>query len=277
MAIITLSILVIATYSDIRWRMSADWLSYALLFSALGVRALFAIELGWQLFISGVIGTLLFFFIALVFYYTKQWGGADSKILMGMGAVIGADFIFIQDAWELLFYFILVLLVGAIYGLIWSIGIAIMRRKAFKKSFKKLLKGHKKEHLLSYFFTILLVVAGLFIPVLLILAIFPIFAFYLFLFAAAVEDSCFYKTVHAGILTVGDYVAEDIMSGKKKIFHAKTVDKKDIRKLMHLEAEDRIDNIIIKEGIPFIPSFLFAYLLLLFAQDFLAMLLRFFF
>ena len=47
----------------------------------------------------------------------------------------------------------------------------------------------------------------------------------------------------------------------------KTLESKDIFKLKKLHSEGKIKEVLIKEGIPFIPSFLFAYLMLVFGKE----------
>ena len=97
LASLAIVVLLIASFQDFKKREVPDWISYGFLFSVLGLKSLFAIEFGWKLLASSLLGLLIFFLLALLFYHTNQWGGADSKLLMGMGALIGADFVFYQD------------------------------------------------------------------------------------------------------------------------------------------------------------------------------------
>ena len=96
--ILALIVLFIASYTDLKTREVPDWLNYSLIFSAFGIRTIFSFELGWEIIISGLIGFVIALSIALLFYYTGQWGGGDSKLLMGMGAIIGVSYPF---NWEI--------------------------------------------------------------------------------------------------------------------------------------------------------------------------------
>ena len=54
----------------------------------------------------------------------------------------------------------------------------------------------------------------------------------------------------------GDWLAEDVIVHGKTIVKKKTLHKEDIQKLR----DKNISSVTIKEGIPFVPSFLIAYL-----------------
>ena len=82
----------VASYTDLKKREVPDWLNFSLIFSALGLRSIFSFEYGWSLLLDGILGLLVCLGIAYLFYYTNQWGGGDSKLLIGMGAIIGLGF-----------------------------------------------------------------------------------------------------------------------------------------------------------------------------------------
>ena len=104
-------------------------------------------------------------------------------------------------------------------------------------------------------------------PFIWILIIFPLGFFYLFIFVNTVEKSCFFKKISPERLTEGDWLIEDVKVGKKIVMEAKTLEKEDVWKLRFLEREGKFKQVLIKEGVPFVPSFLFAYLLLVFGKE----------
>ncbi len=264
---ITLIVLAIASYTDLTTREVPDWISYAFIFTAAIVRILFSLELGWEILMSGAVGFLITFAFALLFYFTGQWGGADSKLLMGMGVVLGADFLFMPDAWLLPIYFVTLLFVGALFGLLWSTILAIIHHKRFWSKFKNRLKEYRREHIGVLVVTIILVVVGFFtIKALMLIGLFPLLSYYLFVYVSSIEQSCFIKKIMPHRATEGDWLVEDVKVGKKTVIKAATLEKKHLRKLLDLEAHDKIDRIVIKEGIPFIPSFLLAYIVILFGE-----------
>ena len=181
LSILTLIVLFIASYTDIKTREVPDWISYSFMFAAGLIRVLFSLELGWQIIVSGLVGFGITFLFALLFYVTGQWGGADSKLLMAMGIVLGADFIFIQDGWALPLYFITLLFVGAIFGLIWSTILAIIHHARFYVKLKERLHEYKKEHIVIALISLIFVIVGLvWMPITALVGLFPIVSFYLF-------------------------------------------------------------------------------------------------
>ena len=261
---LTLTALFAASYSDIKVREVPDWLSYGLIFAAFGIRTIFSVEQGWNILISGIIGFLICFSIALAFYYSHQWGGGDSKLLMGMGAVIGVSYPFSSSSLTLLWFFFALLFLGAIYGLIWMVILAILKRKTFWPKFSSSLKKYRIVHLILVAVFIALFIFSFKYSLFLLLAIFPLSALYLFIFVSTVEECCFISKVSPTKLVEGDWLAEPVFVGKKEVVKGRTLISKDIQTLNKLKARGKLKTVLIKEGIPFVPSFLLAYLLIVF-------------
>lgn len=267
LTVVTLIALLAAAYSDLKIREVPNWLNFALIFSVMGIRLIFSFQLGWTIFISGILGLIVCIGLAYLFYYTSQWGGGDSKLLMGMGAVIGITYPFNDSSWNLLWFFLALLFIGAAYGLIWMTVLSIKKWTIFAENFKKSLKEKKILHFivagLSLIFVGLTLWKTFFWP----LIILPWGFFYLFLFVTVVEESCFQKKVAVKDLTEGDWLVEPLKVKGKTILDKKTLGKKDIEKLSDLVQQGKINKVTIKEGIPFVPNFLLAYLLLVFGQE----------
>jgi len=264
LSVIALLAIVIASYCDLRWREVPDWLNYGLIFAALGTRAIFSFTNGWETLLSGALGFAVCFSIACLFYYSNQWGGGDSKLLMGMGAVIGITYPFNNSSWNLLWFFLTLLTLGAIYGLLWVIGLAVKERKRFWPSFKKNLYEHKLMHLVLGIISLLLFVLFLFglkyhFSYVWPLVPFPLLTFYLFLFVTTVENSCFIMKRAIPKLTEGDWLAEEVKINEKIFLKKKTLEKEDLDKLKKLQREGKLEQVLVREGVPFIPSFFLAY------------------
>ena len=272
---ITFIVLLVASYTDIRTREVPDWLNYSLIFAAFGIRIIFSFELGWEIILNGVLGFIVCLALAFLFYYTGQWGGGDSKLLMGMGAVIGITYPLNASSWNLLFFFIALLFLGAIYGLLFMVAIAIKKRKTFGKEFVKSLQRKKKLHLLMAVLTLIFIILTFFETFFWPLIFFPLGFFYLFIFVNVVEKTCFLKKLSPEKLTEGDWLIEDVKVGRKVVMEAKTLEKEDVWKLRFLEREGKFKQVLIKEGVPFVPSFLFAYLLLVFGSKVFSWILSF--
>src|SRR3972149_2948270 len=136
-AIIAGVCLLAASLTDIRTREVPDLISYGMSALGLGIAAIFSISQGsWMPLLESATGFAIGFLIGMAMFYTGQWGGGDSKAIMGIGALLGVT------AWSLenfAFFTFLVnmLFVGAAYGLIWSIALAIVKRKKFWPALKK--------------------------------------------------------------------------------------------------------------------------------------------
>src|SRR3989344_7002336 len=132
--------LAVASYHDWKTREVADWLSYALLGSALGLRLLFSVAYSdWMILVSGLAGFAVFFLLGCAFYYSGQWGGGDSKLLMGVGAILGLDLTF-SGIPLIAVYFLFSLFSGAGYGLVWII---VLSARHFSRVRKEFLKEYK--------------------------------------------------------------------------------------------------------------------------------------
>ena len=203
-------------------------------------------------------------------FYTGQWGGGDSKILMGLGALIGID-VFSGKFPFLASFLINALLVGALYGILWSVFLIFKNKKGFVKSLKKNLVEKKtnlaRKIILILFIILILVsfiVQDFFLRLIfLYLALIIVITFYLWIIIKAVENSCMLKYVKPHQLTEGDWIAKEIKVQGKYITGPKDlgIEKKQIKKLIELYKKRKIKSVLIKEGIPFVPSFFIAYVI----------------
>src|SRR3989338_2165857 len=262
--------LFIGSYTDIKTREVPDWLNYGLIVIGIALNLLFSI-IYWNLdyIINSSAGFIVFLFLALFMFYAVQWGGGDSKMIMALGALIGLDVTFKKFPF-LMAFLINILLVGAVYGLLWSIFLAFRNRKKFLSELKKSL-DKKKIILIRRWLLILslaavvvaLIVKDLAIRIpLLGLVLVIITTFYLWIFIKAIEKACMFKYVRPMQLTEGDWIAEDIVVGGKRICGPKDlgIEKKQINLLVKLYKQNKLKEILIKEGIPFVPSFLIAFI-----------------
>ena len=256
-------ILVIGTYTDIKKREVPDWVNFSGIVAGIGLRTLWSLNTqDWSILGWGLLGFGAFFSLAILMYYTGQWGGGDSKLLMAIGALVGLEFSL--DSMAVVFV-IWALLAGAAYGLVWSIFLAIKTWSSFTKCYSVLAKNFRWAHVPVWavfvfgvgfaiasddeLFRILMLVIALVIPVL----------FYTALGVKAVELCCMHKRVKPSKLTEGDWIAKPVFVNRKYIAGPKDlgISKEKINLLKRLKVKD----VIVKEGIPFVPSFLIAFLL----------------
>ena len=263
--------LIIASITDIKTREVPDWLNYGLIIFGLGSRLIYSIALlDISFFLYGLAGFFVFFVIANIMFYSAQWGGGDSKLLMGLGALIGLNFNFSEMPFLLIFW-INIILIGAIYGLFWSFAVAFKNRNMFLRDFKARSKKSAKIRRFLLIICLAVLLSAFFIDsvttrVLLVTLVFSILLiFYISIFIKSVEKTCMLKYVEPEKLTEGDWIARDVIVNKKRICSPKDlgIEKEQIKQLIELKRKGLIKKILIKEGIPFVPSFLIAFVITL--------------
>ncbi|MFP4112126.1 MAG: prepilin peptidase [Candidatus Woesearchaeota archaeon] len=271
--------LLVGSITDIQRREVPDWISYGMVFAGLGLRFLHSVVTGeWLYFLWGLLGFGILFGLAYLMFYTGQWGGGDSKLLIAMGALMATFPAFLNDWFNpffagfpfLIAFWINLLIVGAIYAIFWSIIVGMIHRKEFAKTMKKKLSGKlmtRIRHIIYAISTICLVAAFavqiIFIRIVLAVAgIFILLTYFAWVSIKAVEESCMYKKVLPKELTEGDWIVKDIVIDGKFICGPRTlgVEEKHIRKLKEFYKQDKVQKILIKTGIPFIPSFFVAFI-----------------
>lgn len=259
---------VFAVVQDLRTREVSNWLNFSFIAFALAYRAFYsAIYERAEFFLFGLGGVLLFIALGYLFYYARVFAGGDAKLLMGLGGVLPIesvkDYVFIGGG----FIFAL-LLMGAAYGLCYSMFLAFGNWSKFSSSFKREL-GLRRGIFNAYFGVMLALAvisvvlfrgaAGIYFSIFFLVAGF--FAL-VYVFGKAIENSVMRKLVLPIDLREGDWIEGDIVlkiNGKrhviKKSMHGLTLE--DIRILKRAGGNRRI---LIKEGIPFTPAFLLALL-----------------
>jgi len=285
--LIGLAALIIASYTDIKTREVPDYLSASVIVAAIGLRFMHSLfNNDWWFFYHGLISFGIFIAIAMVLFYSGQWGGGDAKLLMALGIVFATHPTILQNYFSpiLNFYFPIILLlnilvIGAIYSLIYGLILAGLHRKDFLHDFKKLRdkKNVKKMRYSVFILSGALVIAAVFVPDFLLKLVFVTCAFvvflaiHLWLFAKTIESCCMVKNTPVSKLTEGDWIAEDVYHRKKKICGPKDLGiEMDQIKLLK---KYRIRKVLVKKGIPFVPGMLCAVIFtLIFGNLFLAFL-----
>jgi Flp pilus assembly protein protease CpaA len=253
----------LASWHDIRTREVPDLVSYGLILFSVSYGVAKALLLSsWQPLLSMLFGLCAMVALGFLLFYLGQWGGADSKLLMGLGALLGLGF----GSYDLLLFILLSLFTGATYGLFYTAGLALKGRKAFVERFRRLIREPKVHTLRT------IVIAGCFLllfaavffasfrPPLIVATIAVYLMFYLWLSVKTVEQAILTKEYPVGKLTEGDWILKDVMVRGKRVCGPKDlgISKEQIQLLKRL----KVKSVWVKEGIPFVPSFLIAYVLL---------------
>ncbi|NQV08878.1 prepilin peptidase [Candidatus Woesearchaeota archaeon] len=260
--------LVIGTYTDFKTREVPDWLNFSLIASGLGIRLIYsATEMNWSYIINGLYGFGVFLVLAMIMFYTGQWGGGDSKMLMGLGALIGLE---ISLDSFLVGFVINVLIIGAVYGLLYSLYLTIRNWKKFVNAFGKIFskKPYSLIRKIVLILCVILLGSMIFIEetslrlTMFSLAVILFLSYYLWIHVKIIERIAMHKYVNPEELTEGDWIVNEVKVDGKYICGPKDlgVEKNQINKLIRLKRLGKIKRILIKEGIPFVPSFLTAFI-----------------
>ncbi len=254
--------IIFAVAQDLRTREVSNWLNFSLIAIVLAYRAFYSVYTkDLMFFVYGAGGILLFVGLAYMFYYGRVFAGGDAKLLMGLGGVLPYEML--GDYLYLGFGFILLLFsAGAIYTLFYSLMLIPRNKKKFIKDFKSEFNKRK-----GIFYSVI-VLAILFELILLFLGSLNAFWWFgiiiflmplLFFYTKALEKSCMIILKDAKELSEGEWLEKDVKVGNKlikKSVHGLSI--KDIKLLRKYKKK-----VWIKDGVPFTPAFLFAFIIVL--------------
>lgn len=255
--------LAIASYTDIKKREVPDWLSFSLIAIALFTRLIASIITGnFSYILTGLVVFAIFFVLANIFYMARLFGGGDAKLLMGLAACLATAPFFASNVMSEPFPLALlinILLIGAIYGIFFSIGAAIKNRQEFKQNWKEIKKNKFTSTRFILFFILTAIAFALifilhekfFILLTILLAVIP----FIIPLVKAVENITVKK------MSPHDIYEGDILIEKSK---RKVLTKKDV---LLLKKANR--PVTIFYGAPFVPVFLLATLATLLFGDIL--------
>ena len=266
---VCLGALIIASLWDMRIREVPDWLNYALVAFGLGYALILSIfHQNYSFLLNSIFGLAAGFLVGLVMFYGGQWGGGDSKLVIGVCAILGLSIpaiSSISDKQEVLVFFINTLLVGAVYGLIYSFVLAIIHFKKVRQAAKERFGTTKfiiiRTSLLALLILSIIysiVTPGLLSMTALLLTGAAAAMFYIWALAYCIEKAYMIRESKVSDLTEGDWVVEPVVKGDKTILEPSrtgiTLEELEVLK------KNNIKTVTIKIGIPFVPSFLFAFI-----------------
>ena len=255
-----------AVAQDFKYREIANWTNFSLIIFALSYRLFYSIfSSDYSFFLLGLFGLGVFFVVGHLLYYGRVFAGGDAKLFIALGAVIpfASNYYFNS----LLFFIFLISLLagGALYSLAFSAFLVYKNKNEFKKEFTK---NFKSQFIIFISLVILLIlfityslIFGNFIY--LVFPLFLVFTFFLYIYAKAIEKSCMLVNVNVHHLTVGDWLAKSIKVNGKEIephWEGLSQDQIDLIKKYYKKP------VMIKQGIPFSPAFLIAFLVILYIQ-----------
>lgn len=267
-----------ASVSDIKKREVANWLSFSLIAIAISIRAAQSVAaLNADYVINGAIGLVAFLVLANALYYTKVIAGGDAKLLIALGIIFSAKpsigwLQAVSDPLNLpfpLIFLLDVLLVASVYGIIYSMGLALKNSKEFLGSFKKIYRQTAKIRMplmLVLFISLVTLFLNRAYEMFFLVAIIFVFP-YLYMFVKAVENSCMIKLTAASNLTEGDWIVNSVSVGKRII--KPNVEGLSQEEISILRKAGK--KVVVKQGIPFVPVFLISTIAALFFGNLFSM------
>ncbi|MFH1649908.1 MAG: A24 family peptidase [Candidatus Woesearchaeota archaeon] len=272
--------LVAATYQDMKTREVPDWLNYSLIAGGLAAAVMLSIaESSWLPLLISLIGLAVAIAIGYAMYYAGQWGGGDAKLFMGMGTVMGIAISGPIQTHVMLGFGVWWIITGSVYGLVWSVYLATKNKKEFKKTYMESMRTPKvkRERRVIQIITAILLVITILVPfeiriLTISMALLVFGLYYLFAFVHTVEATSMLKTVPVKKLTEGDWLVEPVLL-KKKVLVKPSRTGLTLEELSILQKKAGNQKARIRQGIPFVPVFLIAYILIMLAGSPLAFLL----
>lgn len=256
---LTLAYLIVASVQDLRKREIYNWLSFSLIAFALAYRLFYSVvNSDFLFFIYGVGGMVLFIGLGYLLYYARVFAGGDAKLLFAIGACLPFSGSIYGNLISLGLFILLLLFLGGLWGLFYSLFLAFRNRERFSR---ELFKEMKKFKLLIYIALIVFVILLGFVfylgeVIFLIIPFIILVLPFLYAYGKAIESSCMITSISPRELTIGDWLISSVRVGKKII-------KPDWEGVSEEELEilkKYRGKVKIKVGIPFVPGFLLAFL-----------------
>lgn len=274
--------------TDLKIREVPNWISYSMIAFGLGGYAILSLlTKSFSPVLYSLAGAGIFFVVAMAMFYTGAWGGGDTKMLIGFGALLPiypkvllnwlnpalAIWPFVFTLW------INILIFGAIIGLVFGFYILAKNWNKFVAEIKKVAAAYRILIHLATITALIPIILYLFklqmaLITAFIWAVCVVF-FYIFLFTKSVENISMYKALRVGALTEGDWIVGDVFSRGKLIYKPKKtgITEAEISRLI----KSGIKSVKVKEGLPMIPAFFIGLVVSLIFGDLMFWLLKFFF
>ncbi len=246
--------IVVASLQDLKRREVDNWLNYLLLIGGAGFLIFDSIfNMDFNIVLIGLFCFGIMFVLGNLFYYGRVFAGGDAKLLIAMFALfVGSSLI--ASLQNIGIFIIFLLFGGAVWGGVYGGGLVFLNFKKFTNQLKIEFRKYKRYYSIFLFIFVLLVVLIFLDNLFLVLVLFYILFILLFIFAKALENSAMLRRVNSRDLREGDWIVEDVRIGKRIVkSNWEGLTKKDLELL-----RGGHKNVLVKEGIPFVPGFLIA-------------------
>lgn len=255
--------MIIASIQDIRKREVENWWNFSLIIIVLAFRAFLSVEtLNYWYFLWGLIGLLGGFILANLFYYGRLFAGGDAKLLMALGTILPLSLDWNINLQILVLFLLAFLFAGSIYGMLYSLGMMFAHFKNFRIEFSRQFKKYSKTVLFTEIVSLILILLFIYFNFYIGIALFTVIFLSpgLLLYARAIEEACMIKLVNKHELTIGDWLYKPLKVANKTIAPNWEGLSEEQLGLIQKKFKGRV---FIKQGLPFVPAFLIAFIILL--------------
>lgn len=260
--ILALVWLTFAVIQDFKYREIANWLNFSLIIFAMAIRLFYSIFTNnYTYILFGLFGLGVFFLIAHLFYYARIFAGGDAKLLIALGAVLPFANTLYENTLIFIVFIIALLFTGGLYTLAYSLALVFVNKNKFIKEFKKQFYQFKNYFFIAIAIAFLLIISSLILKnIILAFLSFIIFILpFLFIYTKAIEKTYMLNYTETSKLTIGDWLAEPITINNKVIEPYWEGLSEEQLKLIQTHYHKKV---LLKQGIPFSPSFLMAFLII---------------
>lgn len=247
-----------ASICDIRKREVPNWLNFSLILFALAFRYFYGVLNEFDYFLYGFLGFAFFFALAHLFYYGKVFAGGDAKLLMGLGVVLPMFSDYLVNFQMMLYFVLMFMIVGSVYGLFYSFVLVSLNVRRFAAEFREQFWKKLPLFYISLFFVVASLIFTLYAGgISWLLPVVLLFLPFLYVYAKSVEEACMVAALLPREVTEGDWLYEPLrVGGKIFVPRWEGLTKRQVE-FVQRHGKRRI---LIKQGIPFVPAFFFAYL-----------------
>ena len=260
--------IVVAGLQDLKRREVDNWLNLFLLvvsFSFVFFKAI--VEKDSSIIFQAGFAVVLLFVVMNLFYYGRVFAGGDAKLLFAMTVFfIGVSFN--ETLINVGIFVLFLMLAGSVYGLIYSLVLYI---KDFEKVNKEMCCFAKELGIWYLALGVVMLLLGFVNWMFFVFGILVLLGLGLYVFAKGLEMVSMIRVISGRDLREGDWLVDDVRVGKKVI-------KADWDGLS-LEDVELLKNrkkVKIKDGLPFVPAFLIAFLAYVFLRGWITGWLRVF-
>jgi Flp pilus assembly protein protease CpaA len=251
--------IVVASLQDLKRREVDNWLNVFLLvasFVFVFYVAIFNRDVT-IIFRAGFALVIMFVFMNL-FYYGRVFAGGDAKLLVAMTVFfVGATFY--VTLINIGIFLLFLMLSGSVYGLLYSFVLYVKDFEKVNKEMKKVFDG--RWWMVGACFVVMIL--GFVNFVFLVLGIIAVLTLGLYVFAKGLETVSMIRDVSGSELREGDWLVDDVKVKGKTI--KSDWDGLSLEDIKLLKGKKKVK---IKDGLPFVPAFLIAFLGYVFLKDY---------